>query len=298
MYSRLTGRYAKQQFQNINPNTLMSFIKWGGGLGFLLFAGYESVYTVEGGHRAVIFSRFGGVKDTIYDEGMHFMIPWLHQPEIFSIRAKVHKLPAETPSKDLQMISITIRVLVKPQMENLPNIYRNLGKDFDERVLRSVGPEVLKSTVAQFTASELVTQREKVSNLVKRRLVERVKDFWIVIDDVAIIDLNFGAEYLHAVELKQVAQQEAERAKFTVEKAKQSKLEIIVKAEGEAIAARKFNEILENDPNGTFLELRRLDAAKDIAKIVAHSNNRVFTPADALLFNQVVTDRKGAESKH
>jgi len=268
-------------------------------LGAIAFVGYaatNSLYTVQGGERAIIFNRIQGVKNRIYSEGMHFMIPWFDRPEIFSIRAKVHKLPAETPSKDLQVISITVRVLLKPMPEELPNIYRKLGKDYDEKVLKSLGPETIKSTVAQFNAAELVTQREDVSRLIKKRLTERAKDFWISVDDVSIIDLNFGTDYLAAVEAKQVAQQEAERARYLVERARQSKLEIIVKAEGEAQAARKFNEQLKQDPEGTFLELRRIEAAKDIARVVSTSQNRLYINADNLMFD-IITGQKAGKTE-
>jgi len=260
-----------------------------GGLAVLSYAAYHSVFTVQGGHRAVIFNRFIGVKDTIYPEGMHFMIPWIDYPEIFSIRRRVHKLPTETPSKDLQMIAISIRILYHPSPEDLPNIYRTLGTDYDVRVINSIGPEVLKSTVAQFNSYELVNQREMVSTLIKKRLVERAKNFWIQIDEVAITDLNFGSEYMAAIEAKQVAQQEAERARFIVERAKQFKQEIIVRAQGEAKAAQMFNEQLKNDPEKSFLQLRRIDAAKDIATVIAQSNNRVVLNSDILMFNQLLS---------
>src|SRR5258708_23795736 len=61
------------------------------------------------------------------------------------------------------MVSITLRVLSRPDIKHLPKIYQNLGLDYDERVVPSIGNEVLKSIVAQFDAAELITQREVVS---------------------------------------------------------------------------------------------------------------------------------------
>lgn len=239
----------------------------------------SALYNVDAGERVLIFDRVRGVREKLYNPGTHFRIPILQDPIKFDVRTTHHSVRSVTGSKDLQQVSVTLRVLYKPQEEHIPNLFQEIGMDYADKILPSVGNEVLKAVIAQFNANELVTQRDIVSAYIRERLTRRAEEFGLTIEDVAITHLTFSKEYLSAIENKQVAQQEAERAKFLVQKAEQEKLAKVIVAEGEAESAQLIADAMQSGPG--FIMLRKIEAAKDIAEMLARSRNVVYLPGTA-----------------
>lgn len=148
----------------------------------------------------------------------------------------------------MQNVKLAVRILYHPDNEMLHEIYTHLGLDYDTKVLPAIVNEITRSVIAQYSATQLLSQRDQVSDKIRAALSERAKNFWIRIDNLAITELTFGKEYLEAIEAKQVAQQEAERAKYEVDQAKETKKSIIIKAEAEARSIELVGSAALNNP--------------------------------------------------
>ena len=111
-------------------NSLNQLYRWAVPAAIGVAAIQSSIYDVKGGTRAVIFDRLQGVKETVVGEGTHFLVPWLQRSIIFDVRTKPRNIATTTGSKDLQMVSLTLRVLHRPEVQNLPKIYQ-VRKPFD-----------------------------------------------------------------------------------------------------------------------------------------------------------------------
>jgi prohibitin 1 len=89
--------------------------------------------------------------------------------------------------------------------------------------------------------------------------------------------MTFGKEFTKAVEEKQIAQQEAERARFIVEKAEQERQANVIRAEGEAEAADTISRAVAKSGDGLVL-IRRIETQKDVAQLLARNPNISYLP--------------------
>jgi len=248
------------------------------GVGVGVAAVNSVLYNVDAGCRGVIFDRFQGVLQDVKDEGTHFYIPMIQTPIIFDVKTQPKTLRTSTGSKDLQTVNLTLRVLFRPVTKSLPSIYTELGEDYYDVVLPSITNEILKAVVANYNADELITRRIEVTKEIQNALISRAGNFNIILDDVALTHLTFSQEFTTAVEQKQIAEQQAEQARYKVERAEHIKRANIIKAEGDAQAAQLVADAMNECGEG-LIELRKLEASLEISRDLSRNQRITYLPS-------------------
>ncbi len=105
------------------------------------------------------------------------------------------------------------------------------------RILTPAVSEVFKAVTARKTAEEIITKRSDLAEETQVMLKERLSKYGVVLDDIAIVDLDFTAEFARAVESKQIAEQQAKQAEYVANKATADAKATVNTAKGQAEAA-------------------------------------------------------------
>lgn len=223
---------------------------------FLLMTTLSPFVIIGPGERGVVL-RFGAVEDRILMEGIHFRIPIVES--VIKVDVKTQKVEVEAPSfsKDLQNVDtrIALNFHVDPHQAN--KLWQEIGRDYDSRIIAPSIQESVKAATAQFTAAELVAERPKVKDEIKRMLVERLRPRYITVDDFSIVNFDFSDSYEKAIEEKQVAQQQALKAENDLKRIQVEAEQRIAQAKAEAEAIKIQTEALQQNQN-----LIRLEAVK------------------------------------
>ena len=186
----------------------------------------------------------GAVNDIVLDEGLTFKIPFAQQIVHVDARVKKYTLEGETSaSKDMQSITTNVALNYRVDGANVAELYKNLSLNYDTIIAPAVS-ECIKSVTSQYTAEEAITRRSEISSQMKEMLKTRLEDKYIFVDSLNITDLTFSEAFDKAIEEKQVAEQNALKAKYDLERIKTEAEQAIIKAKGEAEAMEIKNKAL------------------------------------------------------
>ncbi len=219
----------------------------------LLFTAVASTTRVGTGEIAVM-TRFGRVTGQELGEGFHFKSP-LDKANKYDIKVQKEESSAAAASKDLQDVNATLVINYSLEAGKVSEIHRNVGSLYKEKLIDPAVPEVVKAATARFNATEIITKRPEVKAVAFEELKARLEPYGIIISDLSLTNIEFSPEFTAAIESKQVAEQDAQRAVFVAQKAEQEAQAAIERARGESEAQR----LLTQTASDQSIQLKRLE---------------------------------------
>lgn len=203
--------------------------------------GMASCKVVPTGHTGVV-TRFGAVNGHVLSEGLHFTAPFITKVQEIDNRVVRVDVDVNSASKDLQTVSSTISVNYRVDPIKSAELYKNVGKSYEDIIVRPAVQEITKAVAAKFTAEELITNRQAVGEQMADALSEKINPYGMNIEVFNIINFDFSDEFNRAIEAKQTAQQEALKAEQDLQRVKVEAEQKIVQAQADAETYRLQNQ--------------------------------------------------------
>ena len=224
-------------------------------------AGYASVKIVDAGHRGVLLHWSAvDTSQPPLDEGLHFVVPFQDDVINIEVRTLKYEKSTQSASKDLQTVQTTVTVNYHPDKESIHRLYKNLGLDYENRVIQPAIEETVKQVTANYNAEELITKRPLVKADIEVSIRERLNQFEVNTEVISITDFEFSPLFSQAIEAKVEAEQKALKAENDLQRieveARQREANAIgvananiAEAKGEAEAIAIINDALASNPN-------------------------------------------------
>jgi len=215
----------------------------------------SSFTIVEAGNRGVLL-QLGAVQSTVFSEGLHFKIPFIQSVVQVDIRVQKAESEESAASKDLQTVSTRVAVNYHLNEQTVNKLYQSVGLNYEDKIIKPAISEALKSITAKYTAEELVSKRSEVSMAVKENLTKKLAQYNMILDEINITEFKFSEEYNKAIEQKQIAEQQALKAKLDLQRIEIEAKQKIEQAKAEAESLR----LQKQEVTPELIQLREIEA--------------------------------------
>lgn len=215
-----------------------------------IILGSSCFTVVQAGHSGVVLT-FGAVSDQVMGEGLHLKAPFIQNVVQMDNRTQKIETEGTASSKDLQIVSYVVAVNYRVNGTSSASLYKNVGPDYSNIVIAPAIQESIKSVSAQFTAEELITERQTVGDQIKDVLSEKISQYGVSVEIFNIVNFDFSEEFNSAVEAKQTAQQNALKAEQDLARIEVEAQQKVTQAEAEAESIKLIQQALAESPDYT-----------------------------------------------
>lgn len=188
-------------------------------IGLIILLFFVLCFRVVGVGEVGIVTRLGKVNRET-QSGVSLKLPWPIEHLVkLNIQIQKEQQDATAATKDLQTVTTTLALNYNLTAETADNVFRSIGTDYKIRIIDPVLQETIKSVTSQYNADQLIAERSTVESKILKELTTKLGKPGITVDNVSIVNFGFSSAFEQAIEQKQVAQQNAQKAQYELQTA-------------------------------------------------------------------------------
>ncbi len=211
-----------------------------GGIAAAVIAGVlvlDPFRIVGPGSRGILMN-FSSVQPGVLSPGLHMVVPIMQSVVQMDVQVQNYQNKEEAASRDLQTVHTEVATNYHIEPDDAAWVYQHVGTlpQVEARVIAPAISNAVKAATAHYDAADLIVQRDKVALEINTLLRTALAPYRVVIDAVNITDFQFSQEFTAAIEAKQVSQQQAQQAAFTLAKVRVDAQQQVLQAQAHATA--------------------------------------------------------------
>jgi len=254
----------------------------------ILFILAISIRTVSVGHAMVKFNvitkRF-----SVAHEGITLVLPFVYRTKVYDLRRQEYTMSAKkgegkkkniddslwSPTKEGLQVGIDLTCWYKIAPDKVVAVHRGIGPDFAEKVVRPAIRSVVRHVISEYAIMDVYSaHRQQIQEEIEKRIKQLLEPDGFVIEDVILRDVHFTADFAKAIERKQIAQQEAERMEYVLEKEQKEAERKKIEAQGTARAIEIVSVQLKRNPE--YIKYLYVDKLSDKIKVIVADQSTIL----------------------
>jgi len=226
---------------------------------FLIWLFFVSIIIIDAGETGV-YSLFGQVRDKELSSGFHLVIP-LAKINKMSIRTEEYTMSVMTGegkrtgndaisalTKEGLSVDLDITVLYRLIEDNASDVYREVGTNYEEKIIRPAIRSTIREVIARYDAKDIYSEkREEAALKIGEELKKIMEPRGVGVQEVLLRNIQLPANLAQSIQEKLQAEQEAQKYDFVLAKEKKEKERKIIEAEGQRDAQTIINQSLSTN---------------------------------------------------
>ncbi len=222
------------------------------------------------------------------EQGFHVVFPFIYTFTKYNVRIQEYTMSVSkdegkkygddsvwSPTKEGLQVGVDLTLWFRLDPNKIIELHKTIGKDYEEKIIRPAIRSLIRNTVSQYGVMELYsTKRNDVQNVLFNGIKSALSDKGIVIDRLLLRDIAFPKEFQNAIEEKQIAQQQAQKMKYVLEKEQKEAERKQIEAKGEAKKITIINKALQSSPN--YIKYLYVDKLSSKIKVIVSDQSTIM----------------------